>query len=134
MRAFFVNETGDIQGDGTQYRVVSQGAGDFQCGDYPIDAVEPAAEWLGVGMRAEQQCRPRLRRTADDIADTVEGRVEAGIGHALTQPVPGGDVFRRQAGADYAVSDVAETAQGGQVGEQALAVDGRVGEGKLGHD
>ena len=121
--AFFVGPRGDIDGEMRRLGILGQRARHFEPVDHAHHAVEPAAARLGVGVRADQDARPRLGAAAEHRADAVDHGLQACLLHAAGQPVPALDVLLRQVRAMHAGLVAAEVGDAPQVGQKSFAVD-----------
>jgi len=113
--AFLVGPRSDIDAEPGAGRVFGKSPCDFEAVDHAHDAIEPAAARLRVGMRSHQQPRALSARTADDIADPVDGRAETGRLHAGAEPVPRLDVLGRKMGTMNAAFVAAEFGDPAQI-------------------
>jgi hypothetical protein len=75
-------------------------------------------------VRAGQNLTAGGQRLAEHIADAVDLRIEAGIRHAIGEPLPRSDILRRQAWPVHTSLVGAEGPKLVQVAEQAFGVDG----------
>ena len=102
---------------------VPERAGNLQAVDHAQRAIQPAGVRLRLDVAAEQQVRPLAARASDDVADAVDLRIKAGLGHARRKPVPRFDILRRVGGPVHAGLVRTDLRQFAQVAEQPVAVD-----------
>ena len=114
--AFFVSPCRDID-------AVAERACDLQAVDHAQRAVQPAGVRLRLDMTAEQQMRPRAARASDHVADAVDFRIEAGLGHARRKPVTRCDIIGRVGGPMHAGLVRPNPGERAKVAEQPVAVD-----------
>ena len=98
-------------------------ARDLQPVDHTQRAIQPAGVRLRLDMAAEQQLRPVAARTADDVADAVDLRLQPGLGHPRGQPMARLHVLRRISRPMHAGLVFADLAQRVEIAKQPVAVD-----------
>jgi hypothetical protein len=73
---FLVRPGGDVDRDAGRAWIFAECPRDFQSVDDAERPIEPARMVLGFGVRANQELRPGGARSAEDIADAVDLRLE----------------------------------------------------------
>ena len=99
------------------------GSGERDAGHDPERAIEPAGLVLGFDMAAHQQMRAGAFVPAINVADAVNGGIQAACRQAIDQPAPRFHVLRREGGPMDAGAERADAAQFVQVTEEGVGID-----------
>ena len=99
------------------------GSGERDPGHDPERPIEPAGLVLGFNVATYQQMRAGPFVPAINVADAINGCIQAACRQAINQPAPQFHVLRREGGPMDAGAERADAAQFVQVTEEGVGID-----------